>query len=127
VASSAATSCIPWRPRGVTPRKANDLLHEYIEDRRRGTAVFHDHFVGSPSGGVAVLEVREQGAFSLLDDPGPLEGWTVSVHPLMFALAATGFSELIDFTLRRYAETSLAALQEREEDDPRYWWREANG
>lgn len=34
-------------PEGVTARAANELLNDYIEDRRRGFVIFHDHFTGS--------------------------------------------------------------------------------
>jgi hypothetical protein len=110
-------------PEGVGARQANDLLNEYVEDRRRGLSVFHDHFTGRPHGGVAVWEVRDEAEEALLDDPGPLEGWQLSSHALVYALTARGFAALVDLSLERYGGTSLAALALAEEDDPRFWWR----
>jgi hypothetical protein len=55
-------------PEGTTAREANDLLNEYVEDRRRGIVVFHDHFTGKPHGGVAVFDVRDEEAYELLDE-----------------------------------------------------------
>ena len=75
-------------PEGVSARAANDLLNEYIGDMRRGVIVFHDHFTGKPHGGVAVWDVATDEQAALLDDPGPLGGWDLQVHPLTFALAA---------------------------------------
>jgi hypothetical protein len=111
-------------PEGVTARQANDLLNDYVSDRRRGIAVFHDHFTGKPHGGIAVWDVRSEEEAALLDDPGPLEGWDVRTHALMYALASSGFAALIDVNLERYAGTSLARLQAEEEDDERFWWRQ---
>ena len=82
-------------PDGVTARQANELLNEYVADRRRGFVVFHDHFTGKPHGGFAVFDVRDREAFDLLEDHGPLQGWEVAVHALTFSMAATGFAAQI--------------------------------
>jgi hypothetical protein len=110
-------------PEGVTAREANDLLNEYIGDRRRGIVVFHDHFTGKPHGGVAVWDVRSDDEAGLLEDPGPLAGWTVTVHPLTFALTANGFAAQTRLTLESYAGTSLEQAAAEEGDDERFWWR----
>ena len=109
-------------PAGTTPREANDRLNEYVADERRGLAVWHDHFLGE-HGGAVVLEVRTDEERALLDDPGPLAGWRLTVHPLMYALTAVGFDALTAFTLERYRGVDLAELAAAESDDPRYWWR----
>ena len=110
-------------PEGVSAREANDLLNEYVEDRRRGISVFHDHFTGKPHGGIAVWDVRDEAEEALLNDPGPLAGWDLRSHALTFALTAVGFAAQIDFSLEHYADTSPAQLEVEEGDDPRYWWR----
>ena len=46
-------------PDGTSAREANDLLNEYVADRSRGLAVWHDHFIGE-HGGTVVLEVRDK-------------------------------------------------------------------
>jgi hypothetical protein len=108
---------------GTSARDANAAFNEYVADARRGIAVFHDHFVGR-HGGVAVFDVRSEGEFSALAEPGPLGGWQLEVHPLTFALTATGFVAQTEFTLDRYRGTTLAELAATEERDPRYWWQE---
>ena len=109
-------------PPSVTAREANDLLNEYVADPSRGLAVWHDHFVGE-HGGAVVLDVRGDDEEARLGDPGPLEGWQVSTHPLTFSLSAVGFSAQTEFTLEQYRDASLDELAEAESDDPRYWWR----
>ena len=111
-------------PDGMRARAANDALNAYVEELRRGLAVFHDHFTGKPHGGFAVLYVSNAEELALLDDPGPLEGWSLSVHPLVFALAPLGFLAQTEFTVENYGRTTLEELREAEEADPRYWWRE---
>ena len=110
-------------PEGVSAREANDLLNEYVEDRRRGISVFHDHFTGKPHGGIAVWDVRDEAEEALLDDPGPLAGWNLDSHALTYALTAVGFAAQVEFSLEHYAATSLAQLEAEEGEDPRYWWR----
>ncbi len=109
-------------PSGVSAREANELLNEYVADRRRGLAVCHDHFVGAPHGGFVVLDVRSEEERALLADPGPLAGWELRAHPLTFALTAVGFAAQTDFTLEQYRATTLAELAAAEAPDPRHWW-----
>jgi hypothetical protein len=109
-------------PEGTGAREANELLNEYVGDVRRGISVFHDHFV-ERHGGVAVFDIRTDDEAALLDDPGPLVGWELAVHPLTFALTTTGFVAQTRFTVERYRETTLETLAHEEERDPRYWWR----
>jgi hypothetical protein len=109
-------------PSGVSAREANDLLNDYVADRSRGLAVWHDHFVGE-HGGAVVLDTQDDDEEKRLADPGPLEGWQLSVHPLTFSLSAVGFAAQTSFTLEQYRDVSLDELRVAEPDDPRYWWR----
>jgi len=109
-------------PPRTSAREANDRLNEYVADPRRGLAVWHDHFVGA-HGGAVVLDVRSDEHEALLGDPGPLAGWSLSVHPLTFSLSAVGFSAQTSFTLEQYRGVSLEELTTDEPDDPRFWWR----
>ncbi len=109
-------------PAGVSAGEANELLNEYLADRSRGLAVWHDHFVGE-HGGAVVLDVRDDDEEARLAEPGPLEGWQLTVHPLTFSLSAVGFSAQTSFTLEQYRDVSLAELAAAEPEDPRYWWR----
>jgi rhodanese-related sulfurtransferase len=111
-------------PPETSAREANDLLNEYVADRSRGLAVWHDHFVGD-HGGAVVLDVRDDAEYARLAEPGPLEGWELSLHPLTFSLSAVGFSAQTSFTLESYRDVSLDQLTAAEPDDPRYWWRRA--
>jgi hypothetical protein len=109
-------------PEGTTARQANDRLNEYVADRRRGVAVWHDHFVGA-HGGTVVLDVRSAEEHGRLEDPGPLAGWRIEVHPLTFSLSAVGFAAQTSFTLESYRGVRLDDLAAAEPDDPRFWWR----
>jgi hypothetical protein len=109
-------------PEGTTAREANDRLNEYVADSRRGLSAWHDHFVGD-HGGAVVLDVRSADEQALLDDPGPLAGWSLTVHPLTFSLSANGFAAQTAFTLEQYRGVSLDELAAEESDDPRFWWR----
>ena len=112
-------------PDGTSAREANDRLNEYVADARRGLAVWHDHFIGR-HGGAVVLDVHSDEEEALLDEPGPLAGWRLSVHPLTFSLSALGFSAQTSFTLEQYRGVSLDELAVSEPDDPRYWWKRAS-
>jgi hypothetical protein len=109
-------------PAGTSARRANDLLNEYVADRSRGLAVWHDHFVGE-HGGAIVLDVRDEREEARLADPGPLDGWQLSVHALTFSLSAVGFAAQTSFTLEQYRGVALDELEAAEADDPRYWWK----
>jgi hypothetical protein len=109
-------------PDGTSAREANDRLNEYVAERRRGLAVWHDHFVGV-HGGAVVLDVPSDEEEALLDDPGPLAGWQVSIHPLTFSLSAVGFAAQTSLTLERYREVTLDELAATESADPRFWWQ----
>jgi hypothetical protein len=110
-------------PEGLSARDANDALNAYISDPGRGIPVVHDHFTGKPHGGFAVLFPRDEVELARLDDPGPLEGWEIRSHPLVFALTPVGFDAQLAFTIEEYGGTSLGALREAEPADPRYWWQ----
>jgi hypothetical protein len=109
-------------PEGTSASAANDLLNEYLADRRRGLSVWHDHFIGA-HGGAVVFDVRSDDERALLDDPGPLAGWRLAVHPLTFSLSAVGFAAQTSFTLESYREITLEELTAAEPDDPRFWWK----
>jgi hypothetical protein len=109
-------------PEGTTAREANDRLNDYVADRQRGLAVWHDHFVGV-HGGTVVLDVRSKEEQELLEDPGPLAGWRLSIHPLTFSLSAVGFAAQTSFTLERYREVTLDELAASEPADPCFWWQ----
>src|SRR2546430_1100677 len=109
-------------PARVSAREANELLNQYVADESRGLAVWHDHFVGE-HGGAVVLDTGSDDEEARLADPGPLEGWQLSVHPLTFSLSAVGFSAQTSLTLEGYRDVTLEELAAGEPDDPRYWWR----
>jgi rhodanese-related sulfurtransferase len=111
-------------PEGPSARDANELLNAYVAENDRGLAVWHDHFIGA-HGGAVVFDVRSDEELARLDEPGPLEGWHISVHPLTFALTAVGFAAQISFTLEEYRGIRLEELAANEPDDPRYWWKRA--
>jgi hypothetical protein len=112
-------------PSGTSARAANQRLNRYVEERDRGIAVFHDHFTGKPHGGFVVLDIQTEDELARLDDLGPLEGWTVTVHPLTFSLTAVGFASQAELTLDAYRDTSFEELRASEPRDRRFWWQAA--
>jgi rhodanese-related sulfurtransferase len=109
-------------PQGTTASDAADLLNEYVADRRRGLAVWHDHFLRA-HGGAAVFDIRSDDELEVLEDPGPLADWQIATHPLTFALTAVGFAAQVSFTLEQYRSITLDELAAAEPNDPRYWWK----
>lgn len=109
-------------PGETSARAANDLLNEYVAERERGLAVWHDHFVGA-HGGAVVLDVRSDEEEVLLEDPGPLVGWQLSSHPLTFSLSPVGFAAQTSFTLERYRDVTLEEFAAAEPANPRFWWQ----
>ena len=110
-------------PAGVSARAANEALNLYISDLSRGIPVVHDHFTGTPHGGFVVLFPRNEQELARLDEPGPLAGWTIQRHPLVFSLTPVGFDAQVGFTLENYGKTTLDSLRGEESEDPRYWWQ----
>jgi hypothetical protein len=111
-------------PDGLPAGDANRLFNDYIGDERRGLVVYHDHFVGR-HGGIAVFEIRTDEERERLADPGPLDGWRIDSHPLVFSLTGVGFVAQTRFTLERYRGTTLDELEAIEEPSKRYWWQKA--
>jgi hypothetical protein len=112
-------------PPAMSARAANELLNRYVDERDRGLAVFHDHFSRKPHGGFVVLDIQTDAQLARLDEPGPLEGWTVAVHPLTFSLTAVGFAAQADLTLDAYRDTSFDELRGSEPRNRRFWWQAA--
>jgi hypothetical protein len=109
-------------PNEMRPRETNRAFNDYIADIRRGLVLSHDHFLGK-RGGYAVFYVRTAEELARLNDPAPLSGWHLAIHPLTFALSPSGFRAQIDFTLRTYRRTSLQELEAHELPQRRHWWR----
>ncbi|TML55655.1 MAG: hypothetical protein E6G21_00965 [Actinobacteria bacterium] len=62
----------------------------------------HDHFTGKPHGGFAVLFPRDENELARLNDHGPLEGWEIHHHPLVFAITPVGLDAQVGPTRRIY-------------------------
>jgi hypothetical protein len=110
-------------PAGTSAREANRALNDYVAEQRRGIPVVHDHFIGGPHGGLAVLYPRSEDELALLEEPGPLEGWQLVSRPLTFSLTPVGFAAQVDFTLENYGGTSLQTLRAEEPRNRKYWWQ----
>jgi hypothetical protein len=97
-------------PSNLSARDANNSLNEYVTDPSRGLAIWHDHFIGTP-GGSAIFFVENDAQRHALTEAGTLEGWQVSIHPLIFSHSPSAFDEQIAYTLRAYRNADWAALQ----------------
>lgn len=98
-----------YAPAGVSMRDANAAINAFVADEARGLALFHDHFADRP-GGVAVFAVETAAELAALRDPGPLAGWDVALHPLIFAQSALHFPSQVDFTMSVYRGRRLRDL-----------------
>ena len=93
-------------PEGMTRREADNRFNDYVAQAERGVVAHHDHFIDRP-GAFAVFEVKTEAQRQLLADPGPLAGWQVSAHPLVFSPDAAGFFVQGDSTMRRFRRARL--------------------
>ncbi len=93
-------------PVSLSRREADALFNSYIAQRERGIVVHHDHFIDRP-GAFAVFEVRTQEQKRWITNPGPLVGWHIAAHPLLFSPDGAGFFLQADSTMRHFRETSL--------------------
>ena len=85
-------------PDGTSMRAANDAVNAFVAEPTRGMLLFHDHF-GDRPGGMAVFAIETEEELASLREDGPLDGWTVRRHPLIFAEGELGFLNQIDFTM----------------------------
>ncbi len=98
-----------YAPKGVSHRRANLALNEFVADKRRGLVLYHDHFVDRP-GGLAIIAVKTPEDLEALRDPGPLAGWTLHLHPLIFSDSAVRFLYQVDYTMTAYRNRRLREL-----------------
>ncbi len=106
-------------PLGVTASQANQAINEYMQDPKRGLAIFHDHFLGRDSlGGMVLFFVETDLQREALRDPGQLLGWQVQVHPLIFAHNPGALDAQIAYTLKNYRGQDWDVL--RLQDRPNY-------
>jgi hypothetical protein len=98
-----------YAPDGTTMAEANDLLNAFVAEPRRGLVLFHDHFADRP-GGLAVFAPETPEELAAVRDEGPLAGWDLAVHPLIFAEGALGFLFQVDYTMIAYRKRRLPDL-----------------
>lgn len=93
-------------PAEMTRQEADSLFNDYVAQVERGVVVHHDHFIDRP-GAFAVFEIATEQQRDKLRDLGPLRGWTVAEHPLVFSPDGAGFFLQADSTLRHFRATRL--------------------
>jgi hypothetical protein len=93
-------------PASIPRQQADDLFNAYVAQPERGVVVQHDHFIDCP-GAFAVFEITNDEQRQMLQDPGPLTGWTIRAHPLVFAPDGAGFFLQADSTMRHFRQTRL--------------------
>ena len=94
---------------GTSLSDANAAFNAYVADKARGLVLFHDHFTDR-AGGIAIFAVETEPELAALEEPGPLAGWELAVHPLIFAEGALGFLFQIDYTMLSYRKRRLPEL-----------------
>lgn len=93
-------------PQGMARSEADRVFNDYVTERQRGVVVQHDHFIDRP-GAFAVFEIRTEEQKRALAEPGPLRGWQIAAHPLVFSPDGPGFFIQADSTMRHFRETRL--------------------
>lgn len=93
-------------PEGMSRREADNLFNDYVAQTERGMVCHHDHFLDR-AGAFAVFEATTETTKQALKDPGPLKGWQINAHPLVFSPHAAGFFEQADSTMRHFRFTRL--------------------
>ena len=98
-------------PEGSKLPEANAAFNAYCQDRRRGLALFHDHFRELPGGGVGVFFLDAAEQLQALEASADLPAWTLSVHALIHAGSPSAFDEQIALTVNRFAGRDWEELQ----------------
>ena len=93
-------------PAGMTRKEADNLFNDYVAQLERGVVVHHDHFIDR-AGAFAVFEIKSEAHKAQLAEAGPLTGWTITSHPLVFSADGAGFFMQADSTLRHFRQTRL--------------------
>lgn len=93
-------------PEGVSRTVADNLFNDYVAQVERGVVVHHDHFIDR-AGAMAVFEIANDAQMQMLKVPGPLAGWQITSHPLLFAPDGATFFMQADSTLRHFRDTRL--------------------
>ncbi len=93
-------------PATMSRVEADNLFNDYVAEVPRGVVVPHDHFMDRP-GAIAVFEILTEAQRAMLTNPGPLTGWQITSHPLLFAPDGATFFMQADSTLRHFRDTRL--------------------
>ncbi|HEV7214120.1 MAG TPA: hypothetical protein VGP33_03270 [Chloroflexota bacterium] len=93
-------------PAGMSRKDADNLFNDYVAEVERGVVVHHDHFIDC-AGAFAVFDIKDNAQKAMLAKPGPLAGWQIAFHPLVFAPDGAGFFMQADSTLRHFRGTRL--------------------
>jgi hypothetical protein len=90
----------------MSRKDADNLFNDYVAEVERGVVVHHDHFIDC-AGAFAVFDIKDNAQKAMLAKPGPLAGWQIAFHPLVFAPDGAGFFMQADSTLRHFRGTRL--------------------
>lgn len=100
-------------PSKLSPGAANDTINAICGDAALPLSLFHDHFIGQTGGLVVFYAETDAQRSALQNDLAPhLEGWTYTVHPLIYAHSPAAFDEQIAYTLRAYRDIDWEQLQQ---------------
>lgn len=99
-------------PNDTSPGTANQTINAICADSNLPVTIFHDHFIGQ-AGGVVIFYAEtsdERGALQTQLE-AYLDGWTYTLHPLIFSHNPAAFDEQIAYTLSAYRDTDWEQLQ----------------
>lgn len=106
-------------PDGTRAADAHRAVNSLVADDGLPTALWHDHFLGDVPGGVIVFHVPDAAGrdalAAVLDDPeGPLAGWRIEAHGLIYSRTPAGFDGQTAYTLGNYADLDWEDLRRAE-------------
>lgn len=94
-------------PEGMTAKKANHALNEWIKNEKLGKIIYHEHFSNKPFGGIAIFEVQTPEELEYLfneprNEDSYLYGWKLYYHPLLHGRNTERFLYQVQYTLFSY-------------------------
>jgi hypothetical protein len=90
-------------PEGTLPASANRRVNDLVADSALPTALFHDHFIGTPGGVVVFFAEDEEQRNAMIEGAEKhLSGWRIEIQPLIFSYSPAALDEQIAYTLSAY-------------------------
>lgn len=99
-------------PETIPPSAANDTINALCAEPTLPLSLYHDHFIGQVGGLVIFYAATDTERTALQHAlPNHLQGWTYSIHPLIYSHSPAAFDAQTAYTLRVYRDADWEQLQ----------------